>query len=41
MKVTKIRSFLGLDDYYHRLIKGYHTNAIILTKLLKKNKLWV
>ncbi|XP_055822068.1 uncharacterized mitochondrial protein AtMg00860-like [Solanum dulcamara] len=40
-KVTKLRSFLGLANYYRRFISGYSDKATLLTKLLKKNKLWV
>ena len=34
--VTEIRSFLGLVGYYRRLIKGFSTIALPLTKLTRK-----
>lgn len=39
-KVTKLRSFIGLVNYYRRFIKGYYARAAPLTDLLKKNKMW-
>ena len=39
-KVTEVRSFLGLVNYYLRFIKGYSAKAPPLTDLLKKTKAW-
>ncbi|XP_072074402.1 uncharacterized protein [Arachis hypogaea] len=39
-KVSKLRSFLGLANYYKRFIKGYSAKAAPLTNLFKKNHSW-
>ncbi|GJV02083.1 putative nucleotidyltransferase, ribonuclease H [Tanacetum coccineum] len=40
-KVMKLRSFLGLVNYYRRFIMGYSAISSYLTDLLKKNKAWI
>lgn len=36
--ITKIRSFLGLDDYYRRFMEGFMKLALALTQLTQKGK---
>lgn len=39
-KVTELRSFLGLANYYRRFIEGYSKKVVVLTDLLKKDQKW-
>lgn len=36
-KVTELRSFLGVVNYYRSFIKGFSTRVTPLTDLLKKD----
>ncbi|GJV14607.1 retrovirus-related pol polyprotein from transposon TNT 1-94 [Tanacetum coccineum] len=40
-KVTELRYFLGLVNYYQRFIMGYSAITSPLTNLLKKNQAWI
>ena len=39
-RVTEVRSFLGLANYYRRFIQGYSCITTPLTDLLKKERAW-
>ena len=39
-KVPRLRSFLGLVNYYQWFIKGYSSRIAPLINLHKKNKAW-
>ncbi|PKI72049.1 hypothetical protein CRG98_007595 [Punica granatum] len=39
-KLTELRSFLGLANYYRRFIKRYSSITVLLTDLLKKARAW-
>ena len=39
-KVTELRSFLGLANYFRRFIEGYSREVAVLTDLLKKDRPW-
>ena len=38
--VTKLKSFLGLANYYQSFIKNLHDLCAPLNELLKKDKMW-
>ena len=40
-KVTELKSFLGLANYYRKFIQGYSKKVASLINLLKKDKKWV
>nr|GEW86779.1 retrotransposon protein, putative, Ty3-gypsy subclass [Tanacetum cinerariifolium] len=40
-RVTKVRSFLGLADYYRRFVEGFSRLALLLTKLIRKGEKFV
>ena len=35
--VTEVHSFLGLESYYRRFVKGFSMTAAPMTRLLQKN----
>jgi hypothetical protein len=38
--VHEVRSFLGLDNYYHKFVEGYSNILAPLRDFLKNKKLW-
>lgn len=38
--LIELRSFLGLEIYYHKFIKVYSTHTTLLTKVITKDRPW-
>ncbi|KAK9912233.1 hypothetical protein M0R45_036104 [Rubus argutus] len=38
---TEVRSFLGLAGYYRRFIEGFSKIALLMTKLTRKNVIYI
>ena len=39
--VTKLRSFMGLSEYYRQFVEGFSKIANLITEFQKKNKKFV